>query len=233
MPRGPLLAAFALLWIAPSSSTLYALAAAVVNAAFPLAVAVGLQPLLQAGAAATTFFIAPRGDQRRGPCVHLALMVIDCPRGPVAGGARRGVIVAVIAGRVIPCSRTTACLRGREVGSWIERLYRKPRALVAADLQIQSRAASAVLRSCARVATGALESLKTLRAPLVRILHASYGSSCILRFAASRRGLSRARSQSRTTIGDRRHDDRMMMRTAGVFVVRSLPAVRRSRRIRW
>jgi uncharacterized protein involved in response to NO len=42
-PRGPLLAAFALLWIAGRVLVLtpYALAAAVVNAAFPLAVAAG------------------------------------------------------------------------------------------------------------------------------------------------------------------------------------------------
>ena len=83
-PHGPLLAAFALLWIAGRILVLtpYALAAAIVNAAFPLAVAAGIAvPLLQAGNRRNYFFIALLAAIGVAAlCVHLAFMgVIDWP----------------------------------------------------------------------------------------------------------------------------------------------------------
>jgi uncharacterized protein involved in response to NO len=185
-PRGPLLAAFALLWIAGRILVLtpYALAAAVVNAAFPLAIAAGIAvPMLHAGNRRNYFFIALLAAIGVAAlCVHLAFMgVIDWP---ARAGLQAGLdvvlfIVAVIAGRVIPMFTNNGVPgAGARRLPWIERLsLASLLALLAADLA-GFRVAAGIVAAVAVIAHAWRLALwnpwKTLRAPLVWILHASY-----------------------------------------------------------
>ena len=185
-PHGPLLAAFALLWIAGRILVLtpYALAAAVVNAAFPLAVAAGIAvPLLQAGNRRNYFFIALLAAIGvAGLCVHLAFMgVIDWP---ARAGLQVGLdvvlfIVAVIAGRVIPMftnngvpgtgARRLPWVEGASLASLL--------VLLCADLagfEIPAGIVAAVAAIAHAWRLALWNPWKTLRAPLVWILHASY-----------------------------------------------------------
>jgi uncharacterized protein involved in response to NO len=185
-PRGPLLAAFALLWIAGRVLVLtpYALAAAVVNAAFPLAVAAGIAvPLLQAGNRRNYFFIALLGAIGVAAlCVHLA--ILGAIQWPARIGLRAGLdlvlfIVAVVAGRVTPMFTNNAIPGAGAVRSvMVERIsLASVLALLAADAMGWSLPA-AIVAGIGAVAHAWRLALwrpwKTLRTPLVWILHASY-----------------------------------------------------------
>jgi uncharacterized protein involved in response to NO len=186
-PRGALLAAYAALWLAGRVlvMTPNAVAAAVVNVAFPLAVAAGIAvPLLQSGNRRNYFFIALLcAIGGVALCVHLALLgVIEWP-------ARVGLrvmldlvlfIVAVVAGRVIPMFTNNGVPgAGARRVAWLEKVsLALLLVLVALDLA-QSGAIAALVAAFAAVAHGARLALwnpwRTLRNPLVWILHAAYG----------------------------------------------------------
>ena len=185
-PRGGLLAAYVLLWLAGRVLVLtpYALAAAVVNAAFPLAVAAGIAvPLVASGNRRNYFFIAlMAGIAVAALCVHLALMgVIDWP---ARIGLRVGLdvvlfIVAVVAGRVIPMFTNNGVPgAGARREAWVENLSLGSLLLVAlSDVAGLDRGA-ALIAGVASLFHGARLALwnpwKTWRTPLVWILHAAY-----------------------------------------------------------
>jgi uncharacterized protein involved in response to NO len=185
-PRGAILAGYVALWLAGRVLVLtpYSLAAAIVNSAFPLAVAVGISvPLIASGNRRNYFFIPLlAGVGIAALCVHLALMgVIEWP---ARAGLQAGLdvvlfIVAVVAGRVIPMftnngvpgagARRTDAVERLSLGSVL--------ALLAADLAGGELLIAAVA-GFAAVAHGLRLALwnpwRTLRNPLVWILHASY-----------------------------------------------------------
>ena len=185
-PQGALLAGFALLWLAGRILVLtpYALAAAVVNVAFPFAVAAGIAvPLLRSGNRRNYFFIALLAAMDvMALCIHLALM------GRIIWPARAGLqveldlvlfIVAVIAGRVVPMFTNNGVPgAGARRTPWAERLSLGSLvALLAIDLAGFKGAAGivavfAAIVHCWRLALWS--PWKTLRTPLVWILHASY-----------------------------------------------------------
>jgi uncharacterized protein involved in response to NO len=108
-PEGGWLAAIALLWVAGRVLVLtpYAMAAAVVNAAFPLAVAIGIGlPMLRARNKRNYFFIALMVVASVAVLmVHLAAMGIVA--WPERIGLQVGLdlvmfVIAVVAGRVVP-----------------------------------------------------------------------------------------------------------------------------------
>ena len=186
-PRGALLAGYCALWLAGRVLVLtpYALAAALVNAAFPIAVAAGIAvPLVKARNSRNYFFIALlAGIGVVSLCVHLALMgVIEWP-------ARVGLramldlvlfIVAVVAGRVIPMFTNNGVPgAGARRLPWLERASLAALvALLAADVAGLD-ALAAIIAGLAALAHGARLALwhpwKTRRNPLVWILHAAYG----------------------------------------------------------
>ena len=185
-PRGALLVAYVALWLAGRVlvMTPYAVAAAFVNVAFPFAVAAGIAvALLQSGNRRNYFFIALLcAIGVVALCVHLALLgVIEWP-------ARVGLrvmldlvlfIVAVIAGRVIPMFTNNGVPgAGARRIAWLEKAsLASLLVLLAADLA-QSGAIAALVAGLAAVAHGARLALwnpwRTLRNPLVWILHAAY-----------------------------------------------------------
>lgn len=108
-PEGAWLAAIAALWVAGRVlvMTPYPMAAAVVNAAFPLAVAVGIGiPMLQAGNRRNYFFVALMlAASLATLAVHLAAMGMFA--WPERLGLQVGLdlvlfVIAVVAGRVVP-----------------------------------------------------------------------------------------------------------------------------------
>jgi uncharacterized protein involved in response to NO len=185
-PRGALLVAYVALWLAGRVlvMTPYAVAAAFVNVAFPFAVAAGIAvPLLQSGNRRNYFFIALLcAIGVVALCVHLALLgVIEWP-------ARVGLrvmldlvlfIVAVIAGRVIPMFTNNGVPgAGARRIAWLEKVsLALLLVLLALDLA-QFGAIAALVAAFAAVAHGARLALwnpwRTLRNPLVWILHAAY-----------------------------------------------------------
>ena len=185
-PRGLLLAGYCVLWIAGRVLVLtpFATAAAIVNTAFPLAVAAGIAvPLLQSGNRRNYFFVALlTAIGVAAACVHLALMgVIDWP-------ARVGLravldlvlfIVAVVGGRVIPMFTNNGVPgAGARRLPWLEKLCLAALlALLAADVAGLNRGA-AFVAAIAALAHGTRLALwhpwKTTRNPLVWILHAAY-----------------------------------------------------------
>jgi uncharacterized protein involved in response to NO len=186
-PRGALLAAYALLWIAGRVLVLtpYAMAAAVVNAAFPIAVAAGIAvPMARAGNRRNYFFIAllaAAGLAALG--VHLSLMGVV--QWPARLSLRVGLdlvlfIIAVVAGRVVPMFTNNGVPgAGATRHPFVERLaLGTVLALLAADLAgvpwlIAACAALGAVAHAARLLLW--RPWKTLRTPLVWILHASYG----------------------------------------------------------
>jgi len=187
-PTGPLLAALAALWLAGRILvvTPWSIAAAAVNAAFPLAVAAGIAvPMLRAGNRRNYFFVALLASLG-----VLALAVNLAWFGVIEWPARAGLqlgldvillIMAVMGGRVIPMFTNNGVpgTRARRE-PWIERLALGGIVLlIVADLAEAPAAALAILCAALAVVHGARlwlwQPWRTLRTPLVWILHAAYG----------------------------------------------------------
>ena len=186
-PAGPVLAGFALLWIAGRALvfTPYALASALVNAAFPVAVAIGIAgPLLQSGNRRNYFFV---GLLLAVGLVELALHLsqLGALRWPARASLQAGLdivlfVIAVMGGRVIPMFTNNAIPDAQAVRKpWLERLaLGGVLALLGADLLPAPDAALAALAGCVAVVHAARLYLwhpwRTLARPLVWVLHVSY-----------------------------------------------------------
>ena len=186
-PTGWLLAAYAALWLAGRVSALapFPVAAAVLNAAFPLAVAAGLAvPLVRSGNRRNYFFVALLSLLG---AVALAVHAARLGLFPWPPRASLQValdivllIIAVMAGRVVPMFTNNGVPgAGAERRPWIEKAaLGGVLALVGADvLQIggPGLAVLALLVAVVHAARLALwHPLRTTRVPLVWILHASY-----------------------------------------------------------
>ena len=185
-PTGWLLAGYAVLWLAGRVLVLtpYALAAAIVNAAFPLAVAAGIAvPMVRSGNKRNYFFIALLAAIGVAAIfVHLALL--GAIEWPARIGLRAGLdlvlfIVAVVAGRVIPMFTNNGV-----PGAGARRIDVVEKASLASLLLLLGcdlggwGAGAGIVAAAAAVANAARLALwhpwKTLRTPLVWILHASY-----------------------------------------------------------
>ena len=187
-PTGAPLAALAVLWIAGRVLVLtpYATAAAVVNAAFPAAIAVGIGiPLVQSGNRRNYFFIALLLFLALAT-LTLHLSYLGTLAWPERASLQAGLdvvlfIIAVMGGRVIPMFTNngipgTAATRSPLVekialGSVL--------ALLGADL-LQAPAGVIVVVALVAAAAHARrlylwQPWRTLATPLVWILHAAYG----------------------------------------------------------
>jgi uncharacterized protein involved in response to NO len=186
-PSGAVLAALALLWLAGRILvvTPFVTVAAAVNAAFPLAVAAGLAvPLLRAGNRRNYFFVA-----LLAALGALALAVNLAWYGVIARPARAGLqvaldvilfIMAVMGGRVIPMFTNNGVpgTRARRL-PWLEKAALGAiLLLLLADLLDAPAALLAVLcGALAQLHGGRLalwQPWRTLRTPLVWILHGAY-----------------------------------------------------------
>ena len=186
-PSGGLLAAYAALWIAGRVLVLtpYGGAAAAVNAAFPLAVAVGIGvPLVRSGNRRNYFFVALLAMLALvAMAMHLSLLGVVA--WPPFASLQAGLdvvlfIMAVMAGRVIPMFTNNA-IPGTAATrrSAIERVALGGLlVLLAADLLQAPAAVIAVLSLSAAAAHAARLYLwqpwRTRATPLVWILHAAY-----------------------------------------------------------
>lgn len=186
-PTGAALAALALLWLAGRVLVLTSLgwAAALVNAAFPLAAAAGLgRALIGARNRRNYFFIgllALLGLVQFG--VHLSqLGVLELPGWL---GIRVGLdlllfIMAVMGGRVIPMFTNNGVpgVQARRVVALEWTALCGLVLLAAADaLALQGAVLAALLALCAAVHLARLalwQPWRTLRTPLVWVLHAAY-----------------------------------------------------------
>ena len=186
-PTGGALAAIALLWVAGRVLVLtpFVLTAAVVNALFPLAVAVGIGvPLFRSGNRRNYFFVALLVAASAAVLVfHLA------GAGFLTGSGRVGLqagldillfIVAVVGGRVIPMFTNNGVPgAGASRRPWIEKAaLGSLLALLAFDVAGVGGAPLGVLTLAAAAAHAARLWLwrpwRTLRTPLVWVLHAAY-----------------------------------------------------------
>ena len=187
-PTGAPLAALAILWIAGRVLVLtpYAIAAAVVNAAFPAAVAVGIGiPLVQSGNRRNYLFI--------GLLLFLALATLTLHLSylgalswPERASLQAGLdvvlfIIAVMGGRVIPMFTNNAIPGTTATRSpLVEKVaLGSVLALLGADL-LQAPAGVIVVVALVAAAAHARrlylwQSWRTLATPLVWILHAAYG----------------------------------------------------------
>jgi uncharacterized protein involved in response to NO len=187
-PAGPALAAYAALWIAGRVLVLtpYALAAALVNAAFPVAVAMGIGiPLVRSRNQRNYFFIVLLlGLGLAVLSVHLSnLGMLAWPeRASLQVGLDVVLfILAVMGGRVIPMF-TNNGIPGAQATRLpiVEKIaLGSVLTLLAADLL---QTPSALIAVVALVAAGAhavrlylWQPWRTLSAPLVWVLHAAYG----------------------------------------------------------
>jgi len=186
-PTGGALAAIVALWVAGRILVLtpYALAAAIVNAAFPLAVAVGIAlPLRASRNRRNYFFVALLA----GACVA-EILVHLAQAGRVELSPRLGLqagldivlfMVAVIAGRVVPMFTNNGVPgAGATRHAWVERAaLAGVLALLGADLAQLDGVAIAVLALAVAAAHGARLALwrpwRTFSNPLVWVLHAAY-----------------------------------------------------------
>jgi uncharacterized protein involved in response to NO len=186
-PAGPALAALVLLWLAGRILVLtpFALAAALVNAAFPLAVAVAIGVPLAASANRRNYFFVAllAGASVAVLLFHLAVMGhIDWPArtGLQAGLDLMLFIVAVVAGRVIPMFTNNGVPgAGASRMAWLERLsLGSVLLLLAFDVAGIDGWPLALLGLAAAGAHGLRLWLwhpwRTLKAPLVWVLHAAY-----------------------------------------------------------
>jgi len=187
-PTGALLAAYAALWVAGRMLVLtpYALTAALVNAAFPLAVAVGIGiPLIRSGNRRNYFFIALLVVLSLATlAVHLSFLGIL--GWPQLVSVQVGLdvvlfIMAVMGGRVIPMF-TNNGIPGAQATRHplVEKLaLGGVLVLFAADLLQASAIVVAVLALAVAAAHAARLYLwqpwRTWSSPLVWILHAAYG----------------------------------------------------------
>ena len=186
-PTGGALAALALLWVAGRVLVLtpYAAAAAVANVAFPLAAAIALAiPFVAAGNRRNYFFIGLLGLLSAAAAwVHLALLGVLPWPGRVGLQVALDVvlfIVAVMAGRVVPmftnngvpgaAATRYALLEKAALGSVL--------ALLAADAMQLPGLVVGGIAAVACIAHGwrwlRWQPWKTLRVPIVWVLHAAY-----------------------------------------------------------
>ncbi len=187
-PTGALLAAYAALWVAGRVLVLtpYAWAAALANAAFPLAVAVGIGiPLVRSGNRRNYFFIALLVLLGLATlAVHLSFLgMLAWPR---LASLQAGLdvvlfIMAVMGGRVIPMFTNNGVPGAKATRhSLVEKLaLGGVVALFAADL-VQAPAIMVAVLALAVAAAHATrlymwQPWRTRSAPLVWILHAGYG----------------------------------------------------------
>ena len=187
-PTGATLAAFAALWIAGRIlvMTPYETAAALVNAAFPVAVAVGIGiPILRSGNRRNYFFIALL--LLLGLAVlALHLSYLGILAWPERASLRVGLdavlfIMAVMGGRVIPMFTNNGIPDAKATRNpLIEKVaLGSVLVLLVADLL---QASSDVIAVVALIAAGAhacrlylWQPWRTIATPLVWILHAAYG----------------------------------------------------------
>jgi uncharacterized protein involved in response to NO len=179
-PSGALLAGFALLWISGRILVLtpFATASAIVNAAFPIAVAAGIAvPLVSSGNRRNYFFIAL--------LVACGIVELAFHFDLVRVSLRCGLdivlfVIAVIAGRVIPMFTNNAIPgAGATRNPWVERAaLASILALLAADLVAAPSAILVAIIAIAALSHAARLALwkpwKTFHTPLVWILHAAY-----------------------------------------------------------
>lgn len=186
-PRGALLAAIVGLWLAARILVLtpFGVASAIVNAAFPFAVAAGIAvPLVASGNRRNYFFIALLAACSAATLTfHLtALGVLAWDQGAILQAGLDVVlfIVAVVAGRVVPMFTNNGVPgAGARRTPWAERLAL---GAILAVLLLDAFAAPGVLvgAACAIAAAANLarwilwHPWKTLRTPLVWSLHAAY-----------------------------------------------------------
>jgi uncharacterized protein involved in response to NO len=187
-PTGALLAGYALLWILGRVTVLmpYPVIAAIVNAAFPIAVAIGLAaPLARSGNRRNYFFVALL------LLLGLVTLAVHLARLGFVGWPPRAslqlgldvvlFIIAVVAGRVVPMFTNNAIAGARAA--------RRPLVeqaslggilvLIAADGLLPDSSALAVLAIVVAVAHAIRLSLwrpwRAASTPLVWILHVAYG----------------------------------------------------------
>jgi uncharacterized protein involved in response to NO len=186
-PTGPLLGALALLWLAGRILvvTPWPMASAVVNSAFPVAVAAGLAvPFLRSRNRRNYFFVALLAALGvLALAVHLAWYGVIA--WPALAGLQAGLdiilfIMAVMGGRVIPMF-TNNGVPGTQArrAPMVEKLALGGiLLLLAADVLQAPAALLAVLCAALALVHGARlwlwEPWRTLRTPLVWILHAAY-----------------------------------------------------------
>jgi uncharacterized protein involved in response to NO len=216
-PTGATLAAIVALWIAGRVLVLtpYAMAAAAVNALFPLAVAVGIGvPLVAAGNRRNYFFVALLVAASCAVLAfHLAAMGrIDLPPrvGLQVGLDLVLFIVAVVAGRVIPMFTNNGVPgAGATRQLWVERAsLGGVLALLALDVAGIAGAPLAVLALAVAAAHAARLWLwrpwRTLGTPLVWVLHAAYAwivVHLVLRAAAQGGAVAEPLATHALTIG--------------------------------
>jgi len=186
-PTGAVLAAIALLWLAGRALVLtpFGWASAIVNAAFPLAVAVGIGiPLGRAANRRNYFFVALLVVIAAAIlAVHLGqLGVFDLP-GWIGIQIALDVVLfvmAVMAGRVIPMFTNNGVPgAGARRVAWLERAVLGTTLLVLFGDALPIRGSLLVaLLAITAIAHGTRLALwtpwKTLRTPLVWILHGAY-----------------------------------------------------------
>lgn len=186
-PRGATLAAIVALWLAARilAMTPFGIASAIVNAAFPLAVAAGIAvPLLASGNRRNYFFIGLLVACAAGTLAfHLAALgIVAWDEGAILQAGLDVVlfIVAVVGGRVIPMFTNNGVPgAGARRTPWTERLALGG---VLAVLLLDAAGAprTVVAIACAIAAAANLarwilwHPWKTLRTPLVWSLHAAY-----------------------------------------------------------
>ena len=186
-PTGVALAAIVALWVAGRvlALTPYAVATAIVDVSFPLAVAAGIaRPLVASGNRRNYFFVALLvGASAATLVVHLSLLgIVSLPPrfGLQAGLDLVLFVVAVIGGRVIPMFTNNGVPgAGAERKAWVERAaLGGVLAILAADVAGLDGALFAALAVAVAAAHGTRLALwrpwRTLPNPLVWVLHAAY-----------------------------------------------------------
>ncbi len=185
-PTGVPLMALATLWVAGRVLVLtpFGWAAAIVNVAFPLAAAIGLAiPFIAARNQRNYFFVALLLLMAAAVLgVHLAQLGVTQLPGWVGIQVALDVvlfIMAVMAGRVVPMFTNAIAGASATKRPWLEKaVLGSTLAVLLADvLQLQGAALVALAGLCAaaHLARWALwQPWKTLRTPLVWVLHVAY-----------------------------------------------------------
>ena len=185
-PRGSALAAIVLLWIAGRVLVLtpFAIAAAAVNVAFPLAVAVGIAVPLVASRNRRNYFFVALLVAFAGIELAMHLSAMGLLERPPRSALQAGLdvvlfVVAVVAGRVIPMFTNNGVPgAGAQRNVVVDRIALGALlALLVADLfdagwLVGGLAFAAGIAHAWRLALW--RPWRTLRAPLVWVLHAAY-----------------------------------------------------------
>lgn len=185
-PTGPALMALAALWVAGRVLVLttYGWAAAVVNVAFPLAAAVGLAiPFIAARNQRNYFFVGLLVLMAAAVLgIHLAQLGVTQLPGWIGIQVALDVvlfIIAVMGGRVIPMFTNSIAGASATKRPWLEKAaLGSTLALLLADVLPLHGAPLAVLAGVCAIAHLARwlrwQPWKTLRTPLVWVLHVAY-----------------------------------------------------------